>query len=140
LKLDDDKNHSIWKRFRFAIVDLDKAKDYPINFVCMLPMQIDPRMKGSSTFVRFFEDKSLEVAKQLLVDALKSENDSEVKKEIARRLKHLDSASVCEKVCVLCGGPLQVEPRKRSRQKYCSECFKKKTFSQNRTYLGPQRK
>ena len=130
LKCDDDREHSVWKRFRFAIIDLDRAKDYPINFVCMLPMQIDPRMKGSSAFVRFFEDKSLEVARQLLVDALELENDSEVKAEIKRRLKHLETTALGERVCVCCGGPFQVEPRKRSMQKFCSECLKKKAVSQ----------
>jgi len=114
------------QRFRFAVVDLDKGKDYPVNFVCMLPMRIGFGGKGSNIFTRLFRDRSLEVAKNLLVDALKAEDDSEVKSEIERRLKLLEPKPFCEKPCVSCGKLFQAEPRKGFRQKFCPECFKKK--------------
>ena len=38
---DDAEDYSAARRFRFAAVDLDKGKNYPLNFVCMLPMRID---------------------------------------------------------------------------------------------------
>ena len=38
---EDGADYSGGKRFRLAVVDLDRAKDYPLNFVCMLPMKID---------------------------------------------------------------------------------------------------
>jgi hypothetical protein len=36
---EDVADSSGGKRFRFAVVDLDRAKDYPLNFVCMLPLR-----------------------------------------------------------------------------------------------------
>jgi hypothetical protein len=126
LKYDDAADYSGGRRFRFAVVDLDRAKDYPVNFVCMLPMQIGSYGKGSNIFTRVFGDKSLEVANKLLIGALKAEDDSDVKVEIERRLKLFKPKPFCEKVCVSCGKLFQAEPRKGFRQKFCPECFKKK--------------
>ena len=123
---DDSGDYSVGRRFGFAVVDLDRGKDYPLNFVCMLPLRIGSSGKEHSTFVRVFGDKSLEVAKKLLVDALKAEDDSDVKADIERRLKLLEPKSVCEKACVSCGKLFQAEPRKGFKQKFCPECFKKK--------------
>ena len=81
-KCDNAADYSGGRRVRFAVVDLDRAKDYPVNFVCMLPMQIGSDGKGPNIFTRVFGNKSLEVAKKLLVDALEAEDDSDVKVEI----------------------------------------------------------
>jgi hypothetical protein len=54
----------------------------------------------------------VEMAKKLLVDALKAEDDFEVKGEIERRLKLLEPKPFCEKACVPCGKLFQAEPRK----------------------------
>lgn len=123
---DDAGDYSGGKRFRFAVVDLDRAKDYPLNFVCMLPLRISSYGKEPNTFMRFFGNKSLEVAKKLLVDALEEEDDSDVKGEIERRLKLLEPKPVCEKVCVSCRKLFRAEPRKGFKQKFCPECLKKK--------------
>jgi len=40
-KYNDAEDYSVGRRFRFAVVDLDKGKNYPLNFVCMLPMRMD---------------------------------------------------------------------------------------------------
>ena len=40
-RCDYAEDYSVARRFRFAAVDLDKGKNYPLNFVCMLPMRID---------------------------------------------------------------------------------------------------
>ena len=40
-RYDGAEDYSVARRFRFAAVDLDKGKNYPLNFVCMLPMKID---------------------------------------------------------------------------------------------------
>jgi hypothetical protein len=129
---EDVADSSGGKRFRFAVVDLDRAKDYPLNFVCMLPLRIDPCKEERSVFVRVFGDKSLEVAKQLLVDALKVEDDSDVKVEIERRLKLLDPESACEKICVSCGKTFQADPtKKKSKQRFCEACLRRRFGDRN---------
>ena len=84
------EDHPVGWRYRFAVVDLDKAKKYPLNFVCILPSQLNHEGKGLSVFVKVFGDKSIEVAQKLLLDALEHERDAEVKGEIERRLKLLE--------------------------------------------------
>ena len=81
-RYDGAEDYSVGRQFRFAVVDLDKGKDYPLNFVCMLPLQLGPKGKGVSVFVKVFGDRSLEVAKGLLLDALEVERDAEVRAEL----------------------------------------------------------
>lgn len=88
-KYDNAKDYSKGKHLRFAVVDLDKAKSYPSNFVCLLPTRISTKAEKAGSFSGIFGDKSCEVAKKLLIDALKSENDNNVRVEIERRLKLL---------------------------------------------------
>ena len=90
-RYDDAEDYSVGRRFRFAVVDLDKGKNYPLNFVCMLPTKIDAGGKSQSVFLQIFGDKSVEQARALLTEALETESDSEVKAEISRRLKLLEA-------------------------------------------------
>jgi hypothetical protein len=71
------------------VVDLDKSKNYPLNFVCILPRTTISLRKHSNIFSRIFGSDSLNVAKQLLRRALKREKDTEIKKELKQRLKAL---------------------------------------------------
>lgn len=130
---DDSEDYSGEKRFRFAVVDLDRAKDYPLNFVCMLPLRLGSSESKASIFGRVFGDKSLELAKKLLVDALEAEDNSDVKAEIERRLKLLEPKPDVEKRCLACGKIFQAHPRKGLKQKYCTECLKKK-FGSRKQY------
>jgi hypothetical protein len=114
------------KHFRFAVIDLDKAKNYPVNFVCLLPMKIKPDGKDSSIFSRVFGKKSFKVAKSLLTKALEVEDNLDVKSEIKRRLKLLEPQHVFEKTCTSCGKVFKSEHRKGFRQKFCPKCLKKK--------------
>lgn len=123
---DNAADYSGGKRYRFAVVDLDRAKEYPLNFVCMLPLRIGSHENKPSKFATTFGEKSLTVAKKLLTDALKSEDDPNIKAEIERRLKLLEPKPIPEKVCVSCGTTFKVEPRKRFRQKFCQDCLKKR--------------
>ncbi len=75
----------------FAVVDVDKSERYPNNFVVLLPVNINPSVNSQPRFPIVFGGKSLEIAKQLLTDALKEENDPEIKAEIKRRLRLLDT-------------------------------------------------
>ena len=92
-RYDGSEDYSVARRFRFAVVDLDKCKNYPLNFVCMLPLRVSADGKAASVFVKIFGDKSVEQARALLTGALETESDSEVKAEIARRLKLLEAKS-----------------------------------------------
>jgi len=71
---------------RFVVVDLDKSKKYPANFICLLPKNIKVSGKRNSKFERNFGDNSLELAKKLLKRALRAESDREIKAEIRKRL------------------------------------------------------
>ena len=74
---------------RFVVVDLDKSRQYPTNFVCILPKNIKLTGKKTTKFERMFEDDSSELAKKLLKRALRAEEDWEVKAEIRKRLNLL---------------------------------------------------
>jgi hypothetical protein len=123
-------DHSVRNCFRFAVVDLDKAKRYPLNFVCMLPTKINADAKSQSVFLQVFGDRSMEQARALLTEALQTEEDSEVKAEIARRLGLLEPKSISQK-CRACGNLFQPKPAKMFRQKFCQECVKKKFGSRD---------
>ena len=124
-------NYSVGKRFRFAVVDLDKGRDYPLNFVCLLPMQLKPEVKSVSIFRRVFREESLQVAKRLLAEALEREDEAEVRGEIERRLKLLEPKPVFEKACVSCGNLFEAELRRGFKQKFCPACFKRRFGDRN---------
>jgi hypothetical protein len=79
-------NYSGRNNIRFAVVDLDRSREYPVNFVCILPKQIKANCKNHTKFERKFGDDSLDLAEKLLKRSLKDENDWEVKEEIRERL------------------------------------------------------
>jgi len=72
-----------------VVVDLDKSKKYPLNFVCVLPQAVASLGKHSNIFSKIFGPNSLDVARKLLHRALKREKDTEIKKELSKRLKAL---------------------------------------------------
>ena len=85
-KRDELNDYSRKGYIRFAIVDLDKSKDYPVNFICILPKNIKSNGKKSTKFENIFGNDSLELAKKLLKRALRTEEDWKVKAEIRKRL------------------------------------------------------
>jgi len=122
----DAEDYSVGRRFRFAVVDLDKARGYPLNFVCMLPTKINVDVKAESVFLQVFGDKSVEQARALLTGALETEEDSDVKAEISRRLSLLEPKPISQIKCSACGNLFQPKRVKRFKQKFCQECMKKK--------------
>jgi hypothetical protein len=86
----DIESNDLGRRFRFAVIDKDKANGYPANFICLLPSKVTELGKSNSVFRSIFRDKSLEQAKLLLTKALNRENDLEVKNELKRRLELLE--------------------------------------------------
>jgi hypothetical protein len=125
----DARDYSQGRHIRFAVIDLDKSKNYPANYVCMLPLQPRANGKANNVFSKLFGNDSLERAKRLLSKALKTENDSEIKAEIEKRLKLLEPKPAGQVKCRVCGNFF--EPRRRRfKQKICQECTRKKYASQ----------
>jgi len=109
----------------FTVIDLDKAEDYPLNFVCLLPKNLKRENNPSNKFLEIYGKESSQIATKLLNKALRNENEPEVKKEIEKRLKALEPKLVIELQCRLCGRPFQ--PRfGRHQQRICHRCTTKK--------------
>ncbi len=77
----------------FVVVDSDLSKEYPLNFVCVLPLS-QALHRGHSAFRKLFGEESIPLAKKLLSKALSKESDSEIKTEIGRRLQLLKQSNV----------------------------------------------
>ena len=75
---------------QLVVVDLDKAKRYPLNYVCVLPRYFRLLEKRTSQFAQLFGGRSLNVAKKLLLEAAQKEGDPEIKKAIDKRIKQID--------------------------------------------------
>lgn len=88
-KRDELEHYGPRNRIYFVVVNLDRTKKYPANFVCVLPKLKSSMVKLGTEFSRVFGKDSLRVAKELLNEALKDEDDAEVKAEIQERLKFL---------------------------------------------------
>ena len=130
LKQDDTADWSdMQQRFRFAVVNLDRAKEYPLNFVCILPMRLNSKVEKRTEFEKHFGGESLEVAKKLLSDALKSAEGEDVRGEIERRLSLLVPKLASEKPCANCGKTFQTKQKRYIKQKFCEDCLKKKFSS-----------
>jgi hypothetical protein len=118
-------DYSQWRYIRFVVVDLAKSKNYPANYVCLLPMQPSANGKVYNVFSELFGNDSLELAKRLLTEALKVEGDAEIKKEIEKRLNLLRPKLSVQIKCCVCGNFFEPE-RRRFKQKICQECTRKK--------------
>jgi hypothetical protein len=106
----------------FAVIDLDRSKAYPINFVCLLPVDLKPRTKQPSIFMQTFGDKAPQLAKTLLLKALSGEHDAEVKNEINKRLKTFEIAPPLEAQCAVCKRTFQPKKYGRFQQRVCQAC------------------
>ena len=85
----------------FVVVDPDNSRDYPFNFICVLP-KTHGLVNRHSTFGKIFGEDSVPLAKQLLSKALTHERDREIKVEVEKRLKmfcqkYNDSPRYCNK-------------------------------------------
>jgi len=106
----------------FAVIDLDKSKQYPQNFVSLLPKNIKATVKPANVFEGLFGDKSLELAKHLLEKALKTRPNSKTTQAIRERLKLLGpKLNKCQK----CGTPIRQSKHKFRPYKFCYECHRK---------------
>jgi hypothetical protein len=112
----------------FSVVDFDKAENYPMNFVCLLPKNLQTESNPNRTFLKIFGKESNRVAVELLTKALKSESDVGVRGEIEKRLKALEPKPTTK--CATCG--CVFEPRKYGHflQRVCRKCRYKSSSSQ----------
>ena len=117
--------HYARNHLRFAVVDSNKSKNYPENFVSMLPMRIDSDGTNPNAFTKLFGNKSLKIARRLLTESLKKEQGSEIKAEIERRLNLLEPNPVINMKCRVCKKFFQTQKQKARNQKICSECIKR---------------
>ena len=62
------------KSVQLVVVDLDKNKRYPLNFVCVLPRYLRLLEKRSSNFAKIFGERSVCTAKKLLIEAKHNED------------------------------------------------------------------
>ena len=112
-------------QYRIAIIDLDKSKRYPQNFVCMLPKSIKLKAKPSNIFEGLFGKDSIEVAKKLLEKTLKTRPNPETTKAIRERLNRIDPKPTNKTKCQKCGKPIKQYKRRFRTYKFCYECHSK---------------
>jgi predicted negative regulator of RcsB-dependent stress response len=92
--------YSMKTEVQVVVVDLDKSKKYPQNFVCILPQTAISLGKTSNVFSKVFGQNSLEVAKKLLHSALKREQDDDIRRVLQTRLKTLKTYSGTKNILV----------------------------------------
>ena len=123
----DSMDNNLSKTYRFAVVDFSRSKNYPSNFVCMLPLKVDQKKgKIGNVFGELFGDKSVDLAMRLLRDALKIESDVDVKAEIERRINLIDPDRVNVIKCSGCKRTFHPRKIRKYKQNFCPECLQKK--------------
>ena len=121
-KNEDLKDYSRSQYFRFAVIDLDKSKQYPANFVCMLPKKPTINDTPHNIFSKIYGKESITVAKQLITKALNSENDLEIKSALTKRLNMLKPKKPPEAKCFRCGKIFSPSTNRYRKQRVCPEC------------------
>jgi hypothetical protein len=91
----------------------------------MLPVNIG-KSNDQNIYGNIFGEKSTEQAKGLLADALKVVEDSEIKREVERRIKLLEPKKVTQIKCCSCGKLFLPMRIRRFRNNFCGDCMKKK--------------
>lgn len=109
-------------RYRFAVIDPNKHKGYPANFVCVLPKKIVDAGKPLSEFGRLFGKKSSKLAIELLKDALQQEKDEKIKIELERRIKILESEKA-KLICSLCHKEFEEYSKTKYKRRLCKSCL-----------------
>ncbi len=106
----------------FAVIDLDESKQYPQNFVSVLPLHIRAIVKPSNVFEGLFGNKSLEIANQLLHEALESRHDAETTKAIRERIELLATQQNNKAQCQNCGNTIKQSKKRVKPYKFCYDC------------------
>jgi hypothetical protein len=109
----------------FAVIDLDKAENYPQNFVSMLPKNIKATQKPANKFEGLFGNASKKMAKHLLEKALRTRPNPKTTLAIMERLKLLDPKLNNKIKCQNCGTPIKQYKHRYRPYKFCYDCYKK---------------
>jgi hypothetical protein len=88
-------------QYSFAVLDMDKASSYPLNYVCMLPKELKRVSSSQSKFLEIYGEKSNQVALELLSKTIKHETNLKVRVELETRLKALQVKPPAK--CPSCG-------------------------------------
>lgn len=118
-------------KLRFVVIDQDKSKQYPANFVCILPKTIKNQTIPANNFERIFGDKSKELAVQLLKKALRSRPSVYVRTEIRKRVDILNPKPKNLARCNVCGEEFKARRFGYRLQKTCYGCLNKIHSSKN---------
>ena len=114
------------KQHRFTVIDLERSRFYPQNFVCILPKNIQINNKPLNTFEKLFQNESKTVAMQLLEKALKTRPDFGTATSIRGRLKTLQPKSTIKTKCKNCGQPNEQKNQRHKKHPLCYECYQKR--------------
>ena len=125
------KDYQTGKYLRFAITDLEISKNYPENFVTILPKQIQTTAKIKSNFVKKYKNESVKIAIKLLKQELKATDDKDIKNEIRERLKILNPKPKKLVKCNKCGRDFQARKFGYRTQKICYACVSKRYLNQS---------
>ena len=81
----------------FVVIDLNEGQEYPQNFLCVFPKNLFRKNQRSnlkrSKFAKIFGEKTHEVARKLLQEALRKETDREARRHIESSLKEVIDSS-----------------------------------------------
>jgi hypothetical protein len=105
----------------FVVVDSDKSRVYPSNFVCVLPT-VQGVCSSHSIFSRLFGEDSSSMAKRLLSKALSKESDLEIKTAIEKRLKLFKPKTIVKAKCQVCKNLFSPKSFRGHYQKTCQFC------------------
>jgi hypothetical protein len=118
------------RSYRFAVVDYNRSDEYPLNFVCMLPLRVHKVNKNSeSLFVKRFGENSSIFAKSLLKNAFIVEKDGHIREEIQRRIDIIDTNNVTLIKCSICKKSFQPKKVRKYKMNLCLDCYKEKFVS-----------
>lgn len=103
-------------RFSFSVVDAS-ISTYPLNFVCLLPNNLQSFSRHSTiTFRKMFGEDSINFALQLLNNAkIEYADDADILAEIDKRINMLSPRT---KNCKKCGA----EFKQKTTEQYCHVC------------------
>ena len=117
---------------RIAVIDKNISKEYPANFVCILPKTINLKAKTPNKFQEKYKDKSQEIIKNLINQELKTTDDQDIKRELLARLKLIDPKPKNMVKCNICGKEYKTRKCRYGTQKTCYEC-KAKRYTEKTT-------
>jgi formylmethanofuran dehydrogenase subunit E len=115
---------------RFAVIDLHRSKQYPANYLCILPRRLNPNLKIQNKFQTMFKEQSQAITKKLLKQALKTTDDQYIKNEIRERLKILNPKPKNLVKCSVCGEEFKARRYGYRLQKTCYGCLNKRRSNQ----------